>query len=111
MREPELSASSQSGALTGYAARPLMSEKKAVASFEGILRPSAPVRVAIIGNHLPRQCGIATFTTDLCDALALGYGAAGISVVAMNDSSSPHSYPMRVRFQIAEGDLSSYRAD
>jgi hypothetical protein len=88
-----------------------MSEKKAVASFEGILRPSAPVRVAIIGNHLPRQCGIATFTTDLCDALALGYGAAGISVVAMNDSSSPHSYPMRVRFQIAEGDLSSYRAD
>ncbi|MGB6132923.1 MAG: glycosyltransferase family 4 protein [Acidobacteriaceae bacterium] len=110
MREPELSASSQSDTLTGYAGRPLMFEKKAVASFEDILRLSAPVRVAIIGNHLPRQCGIATFTTDLCNALAVEYGAAGISVVAMNDSSSPYSYPARVRFQIAEGDLSSYPA-
>src|SRR5690349_5354841 len=27
-----------------------------------------PTRIAIIGNYLPRQCGIATFTTDLCDA-------------------------------------------
>ena len=22
-------------------------------------------RIAMLGNHLPRQCGIATFTTDL----------------------------------------------
>ena len=27
-----------------------------------------PMRIAVVGNHLPRQCGIATFTTDLCDA-------------------------------------------
>src|ERR1700732_3463261 len=30
-------------------------------------RPMLPSRVAIIGNYLPRQCGIATFTADLCD--------------------------------------------
>jgi len=24
--------------------------------------------VAVIGNYLPRQCGIATFTTDLVEA-------------------------------------------
>ena len=27
-------------------------------------------RIAILGNHLPRQCGIATFTTDLSGAVA-----------------------------------------
>ena len=29
-----------------------------------------PTRIAFIGNYLPRQCGIATFTTDLCNAVA-----------------------------------------
>jgi hypothetical protein len=35
------------------------------------LRPRSvlPSRVAIVGNYSPRQCGIATFTTDLCDAI------------------------------------------
>jgi glycosyltransferase involved in cell wall biosynthesis len=27
-------------------------------------------RIAIVGNYLPRICGIATFTSDLCEALA-----------------------------------------
>ena len=27
-------------------------------------------RIAFVGNYLPRECGIATFTTDLCAALA-----------------------------------------
>ena len=69
-----------------------------------------PVRVAVIGNHVPRQCGIATFTTDLCDAIAVEYGAAGVLVVAVNDPQSRYSYPARVRFEITEGDLSSYQA-
>ena len=30
-------------------------------------------RIAFIGNYLPRQCGIATFTTDLCEAIAAEY--------------------------------------
>jgi len=29
-----------------------------------------PRRIAILRNHLPRQCGIATFTTDLSGAVA-----------------------------------------
>ena len=28
-------------------------------------------RIAIIGNSLPRRCGIATFTTDLQQAISL----------------------------------------
>jgi glycosyltransferase involved in cell wall biosynthesis len=68
------------------------------------------MRVAVIGNHLPRQCGIATFTTDLCDAIAGEYGSAGVSVVAVNDPQSRYSYPARVRFEITESDVSSYEA-
>jgi glycosyltransferase involved in cell wall biosynthesis len=68
------------------------------------------MRIAVIGNHLPRQCGIATFTTDLCDAIAVEYGAAGLSVVAINDPLFSHVYTARVRFEIAESDISNYRA-
>jgi len=73
-------------------------------------RPLAPVRIAVIGNHLPRQCGIATFTTDLCDAIAAEYGAAQLSVLSVNDGKSSYLYPERVRFEIGESDIASYRA-
>ena len=39
-------------------------------------KPSLPSRIAVIGNYLPRQCGIATFTTDLCGAISAEYGTA-----------------------------------
>ncbi len=91
-------------------ASPLAFEKKPASSVQGIPGHLLPVRVAVIGNHLPRQCGIATFTTDLCDAIAAEYGAAGVSVVAVNDAQSRYSYPARVRFEITESDISSYQA-
>ena len=71
---------------------------------------SLPGRIAVVGNHLPRQCGIATFTTDLSDAITAEYGAALLSVVAVNDPKSSYAYPARVRSQIDEGDIFSYRA-
>jgi glycosyltransferase involved in cell wall biosynthesis len=64
---------------------------------------------AVLGNHLPRQCGIATFTTHLADALEGELpGAAGF-VLAMNDTGRQHAYPSRVRFEITEADIVSYR--
>jgi glycosyltransferase involved in cell wall biosynthesis len=66
-------------------------------------------RLAILGNHLPRQCGIATFTTHLADALAAELPEVDSFVLAMNDAGRRHSYPSRVRFEIAQGDLGSYR--
>jgi glycosyltransferase involved in cell wall biosynthesis len=77
---------------------------------ERISSRSNPTRIAVIGNHLPRQCGIATFTTDLCNAIAAEYKTSELSVVAVNDPLSPYAYPTRVRFEITEGDISSYRA-
>lgn len=66
-------------------------------------------RVALLGNHLPRQCGIATFTTDLADAISETFPGIECAVVAMNDAGRHHAYGDRVRFEIAESDLSSYR--
>ena len=79
-------------------------------SMERISSRSNPTRIAVIGNHLPRQCGIATFTTDLCNAIAAEYKTSELSVVAVNDPLSPYAYPTRVLFEITEGDISSYRA-
>ena len=65
-------------------------------------------RLAILGNHLPRQCGIATFTTHLADALTTAAPDVDSFVLAMNDAGRRHTYPFRVRFEIAKGDLGSY---
>src|SRR5688500_5146732 len=63
----------------------------------------------MLGSHLPRRCGIATFTTDLSDAIAAELPELDCFVLAMNDTGQQHAYPSRVRFEIAEGDISSYR--
>jgi glycosyltransferase involved in cell wall biosynthesis len=67
-----------------------------------------PSRIAVIGNYLPRQCGIATFTTDLCEAISAEYGAARLSAVPVNDVESGYVYPARVRLALQQDDLSSY---
>lgn len=65
-------------------------------------------RVAFLGNHLPRQCGIATFTTDLSTAIATEFPALDSFVLAMNDSGPGHAYPPRVRFELAAEDPQAY---
>jgi len=67
-----------------------------------------PSRIAAVGNYLPRQCGIATFTTDLCDAISADYGPAGLFAVPVNDSESGYAYPERVRLALQQDDLSSF---
>lgn len=66
-------------------------------------------RFATLGNHLPRQCGIATFTTHVTDALLAQLPLADGFVLAMNDAGRRYAYPSRVRFEIGESDLTSYR--
>src|SRR5713226_4574074 len=69
---------------------------------------SLPSRIAVIGNYLPRQCGIATFTTDLCDAIATEYGAARLLALPVNDTEEGYDYPSRVRWSLAQDDVRSY---
>src|SRR5579862_2860249 len=71
---------------------------------------AAPGRtIAVIGNYLPRQCGIATYTTDFCDALAAASPGQNIIAVAVTDTAEGYLYPPRVHFEIVEDDLASYR--
>ena len=67
-----------------------------------------PSRIAVVGNYLPRQCGIATFTTDLCEAISIEYGAARLFALPINDTEAGYAYPPRVRLALAQDDLSSY---
>ena len=72
-------------------------------------RPALPNRIAIVGNYLPRRCGIATFTTDLCDAIHAEYGATELLALPVNDTDEGYTYPVRVRFELSEDELASYR--
>ena len=73
-----------------------------------LAKPSLPTRIAVIGNYLPRQCGIATFTTDLCSAISAEYGSARLLALPVNDTEQGYDYPARVRWSLAQNDLSSY---
>jgi len=63
----------------------------------------------VIGNYLPRQCGIATFTTDLCAAIAAEYGTARLLALPVNDTEDGYDYPPRVRWSLAQDDVRSYQ--
>ncbi len=66
-------------------------------------------RLGFIGNYLPRQCGIATFTTDLCEAIAAEYEGTTCIALPVNDIKAGYAYPPRVRFELVEKDIESYR--
>src|SRR6266404_1526506 len=70
--------------------------------------PSDIRKLAFLGNYLPRKCGIATFTTDLCEAVATEFPQTHCFAVPVNDLETRYDYPPRVRFEIEEKDLSSY---
>ena len=66
-------------------------------------------QIAFLGDHLPRQCGIATFTSDICDAIAAEFPQCQCIVGAVNDRPEGYDYPARIRFEIDEKELDSYR--
>ena len=63
-------------------------------------------RIAFVGNSLPRRCGIATFTTDLQQAVA----ATGTetSIVAMTNRGHSYVYPDVVAREIVDDQIEQY---
>ena len=57
-------------------------------------------RIVFVGSYLPRKCGIATFTTDLCENVAALVPKCSCYSVAMNDKLEGYAYPSRVKFEI-----------
>lgn len=72
-------------------------------------RRDQPTQIALIGDYLPRQCGIATFTHDVCHSLLNLDADNECFVVPVNDVAEGYAYPPEVRFEIAEQDVKSYQ--
>ncbi|MGA7171711.1 MAG: glycosyltransferase family 4 protein [Candidatus Sulfotelmatobacter sp.] len=89
--------------------RPVMRDEAAAARRRVQWKPSLPSRIAVIGNYLPRHCGIATFTTDLCSAIAAECGTARLLALPVNDTEEGYDYPSRVRWSLAQDDVKSYQ--
>lgn len=51
------------------------------------------LRVALIGTFAPRQCGIATFTTDIRDQLAIHHPEIAVDVYALDNAAARLTYP------------------
>lgn len=65
-------------------------------------------RIAVIGNSLPRRCGIATYTSDLKNAISISRPDLETCIVAMTDRGQAYDYPPAVAFQIKDGDIEDY---
>lgn len=66
-------------------------------------------KIAVIGNYSPRQCGIATFTTDLSQALARELiNEENLINVAMDDVPEGYNYPAQVKFRVRQNIQSDY---
>jgi len=77
-----------------------------------VLSPELPKtsHIALIGNFLPRQCGIATYTTDTWKALTDRFSGLQVDVYAMNDRPQGYDYPPQVTGTIAQDDRAAYLA-
>jgi len=65
-------------------------------------------RLAFVGNSLPRHCGIATFTSDLRQAIEQLRPHEPSCIVAMTDPGRTYDYPPAVRLQINDHTLEDY---
>jgi glycosyltransferase involved in cell wall biosynthesis len=66
-------------------------------------------RIAFLSTYVPRQCGIATFASDLCEAVSTEAPAADCFALAIDDRPEGYPYPPRVRFQFMQNDLLGYQ--
>lgn len=64
------------------------------------------IKIAFVGNYVPRQCGIATFTRDLVESMLENKIEKNIKaegfVVAMNDEPRTYEYPEIVTYTIRQ---------
>ena len=64
--------------------------------------------IVFIGNYIPRQCGIATFTNDLLQAVSNELPKSNCRALAMNDTPTGYPYPNQVRFELNANRLKDY---
>ncbi|MBX3563180.1 MAG: glycosyltransferase [Sphingomonas sp.] len=72
------------------------------------MNPPGIQHIALIGNFLPRKCGLATFTTDTYNALTRRYPDLQVDVYAMDDHPGRYDYPDEVTAAIPQNDRNAY---
>ncbi|MBI2715308.1 MAG: glycosyltransferase family 4 protein [Rhizobiales bacterium] len=65
-------------------------------------------QIAFIGNHLPRLCGIATFTHDLHRAVSMARPDFKTGVIAMTDPGGAYDYPQAVHLEVRDDNVDDY---
>lgn len=79
---------------------------------DGWIRSVAPApmsRIALIGNALPRRCGLATYTSHVFDALQERFPALAVDLYAMNDPGRYYDYPDTVAATIRQEWVDDYQ--
>jgi hypothetical protein len=68
------------------------------------------MKLGFIGSFPPRECGIATFTQNLINAVHTGsnFERNDTVVIAMNDCKSDYEYPPEVVFTIDQENQQDY---
>ena len=64
--------------------------------------------IAFLGNYLPRKCGIATFTTDLCTSFVSVFPKTKVFAIAMTNKPEEYDYPPMVKFEIRDWYIPDY---
>lgn len=75
---------------------------------QGADLPARIDHIALIGNFLPRKCGIATYTTDTHAALKARFPDLRADVWAMDDHPGRYAYPPQVTGSIAQHERAAY---
>jgi glycosyltransferase involved in cell wall biosynthesis len=70
---------------------------------------TAPLSLAFVATCPPRQCGIATFSRDLEQALIAADPSTRIAWAAINEATSIHPYGPEVQWRIRQGRPANYR--
>lgn len=66
------------------------------------------VKVLFIGTYVPKECGIATFTSDLLNSVFGEDNDVHCEVIALNDPFETYNYPEEVVFQIQRDRIEDY---
>ena len=70
--------------------------------------PDRVDHIALIGNFLPRKCGLATFTTDCFEAMCARFPDMRVDVYAMDDRPGSYAFPPAVTATIPQDDRAAY---
>lgn len=74
-----------------------------------VTNPGAAIRIAFVSSHLPRRCGIATFSSDLMAAVKAADPHVICRVAAIDEPNQLRPYGDDVRWRIRQGEPDTYR--